>query len=208
METKANGFTDKLKIEFDKIINESVLIWKLRSCPVPPPHRIKERAIKDLASTNGCRFFIETGTYTGEMINSQLNNFDYISSVELSDYYYRQAKMKFNGVDKVHLYLGDSSEVLRDMINDLPSKDGVCFWLDGHYSEGKTACGEKETPIMRELDVVLSDVDSGVILIDDARCFVGQNDYPTIESLKEFVYSKGKSIRSFEIRDDIIRILI
>lgn len=44
-----------------------------------------------------------------------------------------------------------------------------------------------------------------VILIDDARCFTGQEDYPTIRALKEFVM-KNRPDYLFEVKDDIFRI--
>jgi len=44
-----------------------------------------------------------------------------------------------------------------------------------------------------------------VILIDDARCFIGERGYPKIDELKEFVLSKY-SDWEFEVKDDIIRL--
>jgi len=80
------------------------------------------------------------------------------------------------------------------------------FWLDGHYSGGNTAKGEKETPIMEELrQICAHPVKNHLILIDDAREFTGQNDYPTIESLRTFVGARLPGY-GFDVKDDIIRI--
>ena len=42
-----------------------------------------------------------------------------------------------------------------------------------------------------------------VILIDDAREFTGQNDYPTIESLRTFIGARLPD-HEFDVKDDIV----
>jgi hypothetical protein len=44
-----------------------------------------------------------------------------------------------------------------------------------------------------------------VILIDDARCFIGKDNYPTLQELKEFT-SKNWPNSTFNVEDDIISI--
>lgn len=43
-----------------------------------------------------------------------------------------------------------------------------------------------------------------IILIDDARCFVGKNGYPTIEQVKEYIIER-RADWIFDVKDDIIR---
>jgi len=43
-----------------------------------------------------------------------------------------------------------------------------------------------------------------IILIDDACLFVRENDYPTVEEMKNLVMSKCPDW-TFEVRNDIIR---
>jgi hypothetical protein len=51
------------------------------------------------------------------------------------------------------------------------------FWLDGHFCGGVSAHGDKGTPILEELNLILSHrVKEHVILIDDARLFNGTFD--------------------------------
>ena len=51
-------------------------------------------------------------------------------------------------------------------------EEPTLFWLDGHYSGGVTARGSKETPILDEVDKILSTKESRhVLIVDDARCF-------------------------------------
>ena len=83
---------------------------------------------------------------------------------------------------------GDSGNVLNQLVPELNS--AALFWLDGHYSGGQTAKGEKECPIYEELKSILASSLEHIVLIDDARLFIGQHDYPTIEELKDFVIYK------------------
>ena len=60
---------------------------------------------------------------------------------------------------------------------------------------------------MQELDCILNHPMAAkhIILIDDVRSFTGQNDYPTLKSLEDFVSSILPN-NVFEVKDDIIRI--
>lgn len=99
---------------------------------------------------------------------------------------------------------GDSGEVLG---NVLPNITEPCLlWLDAHYSEALAAKGRIETPIVHELQHALRYPVAGhLILIDDARCFVGRNDHPTIEALREVVVRTCPGW-VLEVEHDIIRI--
>jgi hypothetical protein len=80
------------------------------------------------------------------------------------------------------------------------------FWLDGHYSAGNTAKGDKETPIYEELQYILNARDRGhVIVIDDARCFGTDPAYPSMEALNEVIRSKRMDV-DILVKDDSIRI--
>jgi len=118
---------------------------------------------------------------------------------------YQNALRRFDRNNKIHLYCGDSGKMLNRIIEEIPSTHRVLFWLDGHYSAGITAKGDKDTPILSELDHVFSLLSEGVILIDDARCFTGIGDYPTIEDLKEYIQKRVHS--DFSIKNDIIIVI-
>jgi len=60
------------------------------------------------------------------------------------------------------------------------------IWLDGHYSGGITGKSDINCPIYSELGAIFSTPNDNVILIDDANCFDGTNDYPTYENLEKF----------------------
>ena len=80
------------------------------------------------------------------------------------------------------------------------------FWLDGHYSAGDTARGEKDTPLYEELEQILRAPDLGhVIVIDDARCFGSDPAYPTLPALTAYVRSRRPEVE-IAVADDSIRI--
>ena len=177
--------------------------WKRKGCPVPPPHQIKQMVIEEYQKRYGCSVLVETGTYLGDMVEAQENNFKRIISIELDQHLYERAKRKFRKKSNITIYRGDSSKVLPQILTTIT--ENTIFWLDGHYSEGFTAKGDKETPIYEELEAIFQDsTHDHILLIDDARLFTGERDYPTIEELSDFIRGKNKDY-IIEVKDDIVR---
>jgi len=179
-------------------------VWERQGKPSPPPHIIKERVIREYAQKFRTRTLIETGTYLGQMVHAMKNSFDRILSFELDWALYEEANRRFAPYNHISIVHGDSGEILGDF---LASINKPClFWLDGHYSGGITAKAALETPVRRELEHIFDHpVSKHVILIDDARCFTGENDYPTLQELQEFVLQKRPHWK-FKVENDIIRI--
>ena len=178
--------------------------WEKIGRSSPPPHIVKETLIKDYARTFNTRILVETGTYLGDMVYAMRKSFSRILSFELDQALYEQAHMRFAGDDHIEIIHGDSGQLLGDYLTSI--NEPCLFWLDGHYSGGITARGELETPVKSELDHVFAHPVSGhVILIDDARCFTGQNDYPTLEELQRYVNERTQGWQ-FSVEDDVIRI--
>lgn len=172
-----------------------------------PTHAEKEQVIKEYARIFGCGIFIETGTYFCEMVLAVQYHFEKIISIELSNVLAERARRIFSQFGHITIIHGDSGDILKDVLADI---DSPClFWLDGHYSGGCTARGKKDTPIMEELghisDHSLRSFQDHVILIDDARCFNGENDYPKLNELKDFIL-KWHPDWKFKTENDIIRI--
>ncbi len=86
-----------------------------------------------------------------------------------------------------------------------PDIEGRClFWLDAHYSGNGTGRGATECPIVEELKIIKSySRNDHVILIDDAREFKGQNDYPPIFTVLELIYEINPNYQ-IEIKNDCI----
>lgn len=181
-----------------------LIAWRLLGSKIPPPHIVKQRAIRKTRKKFNARIFIESGTYLGDMVYAMRKDFQTIYSIELSDYYYKKALNRFKKNKNIKLIKGDSGMEIRKILKKV--KEPVIFWLDGHYSGGKTNKGKFNTPIVRELNSIVDHkIKNHVILIDDAREFIGQNDYPTINSLKKII-KKRISNYTLDVEDDIIRI--
>lgn len=181
-----------------KIITE----WIAKDKPIPPPHAIKQIAVEEFQIKFNYNILIETGTFQGDMVEAQRRNFEKIYSIELSEKLFNECKRKFSRFNHINLYRGDSSMVLPSLMKEifLPA----IFWLDGHYSGGITMAGEKNCPINEEINAIFSSPLDHIILVDDAKDFIGKNDYPTIDALKESIMLFRPNYL-FEIKDNIIR---
>ncbi len=178
--------------------------WETRGKPMPPPHFVKQLAIKDLARRHGLRVLVETGTYRGEMVRAMAGGFDRIYSIELDRALFLAVQEQLRRRRHVRLLLGDSTSQLPQVLAEL---DGpALFWLDAHYTGAHAGRADVNTPIMRELAAVAAHaVKSHVVLIDDARLFTGGDDYPTLALLHECTQRLFPQ-HVFEVLDDIIRL--
>jgi hypothetical protein len=177
--------------------------WINAGKPIPVPHEVKQLTILFYAIVENASTLVETGTYLGDTIWEQRNNFREIYSIELSPELFKRAQRRFAGTKNVTLLHGDSGRELKNIVAKL--KSPALFWLDGHYSGGATAKGEKECPILEELKHIFASPLSHTVLIDDARLFVGANDYPTVLELADFVSTHG--VHRMSIQNDIIVLL-
>ncbi|MGD0920892.1 MAG: hypothetical protein ABSA70_03905 [Terriglobia bacterium] len=178
--------------------------WEREGRIGPRPNLLKQKDVKECAREFQLRTMVESGTYHGAMVSATKDIFSRIVSIELDKTLYERAKKKFSRYGHISILQGDSGEVLGNL---LPTITEPClFWLDAHYSGGPTAKGRIETPILQELHHVLHHPVAGhVILIDDAHCFVGQNDYPTIKDVRELVLGLH-SDWVVEVKDDMIHL--
>lgn len=177
--------------------------WEQNGAVPPMPNLGKQRFVIDYIKKFSPEIFIETGTYKGRMVYAVMPYVKEIYSIELDKALFQNAQKRFNGYNKIHILQGQSNNILPTILNNV---DGAClFWLDAHFSGGSTAKGDSDTPIMQEIECILNHdrVSEHIILIDDARCFTGENDYPTIENLKNHVQGKYPDWY-FEVKSDII----
>lgn len=187
---------------------------KIRDHITIPDYAVKRKTIIDLSKQYQCsEVFIETGTYMGDTIEYLKHDFNRLFSIELNEDLAAKAAKRFSSETKIRIVQGDSATQLASILSDIQTP--VVFWLDGHYSSEfqsgdeyiVTGKGEKDTPVMEELiQISQHPVKNHVILIDDARLFNGNDDYPTKQQVSEFVKQKLPG-HSFSIKKDIIRIL-
>ncbi len=179
--------------------------WEQAGRPLPVPHLLKQRVLREHAQRYGLKILVETGTYYGDMVQAMRPYFEKIYSIELSAALHERARRRFRGVDRIELLRGDSGVELGRLMPGIDRP--ALFWLDGHYSAGITAKGEKETPIFEELGHVFAAPDIGhVIVIDDARCFGTDPAYPTMGDLTAFVRA-NRPDHDITIDGDSIRIV-
>ncbi len=169
----------------------------------PAPHLYKQELLQDFAKHYKLKTLVETGTFLGLMMEAQLPYFEHLISIELDYDLYRAALERFEKHSKVRIIHGDSGEVIHKVVPEL--NEPTLFWLDGHYSGGFTAKGKSECPIYGELESILTSPLNHVILIDDARCFNGTNDYPTISELETYI-QKYKPRMKVKTENDVIRV--
>jgi len=187
------------KRRFEKL---QIREWENNGNPLPPPHIVKFYLIKNKRKINNANILIETGTYKGAMIDSCKNIFQKIYSIELDKTLYIEAVKKFLPYRKIKIINGDSGIELKKFLQEI--KSPCLFWLDGHFSGGITAKADIETPIIAELEAILThDIKNHVILIDDARLFNGKNDYPTLNEMEVFI-QKYNNLKKINIENDII----
>ncbi|MEP7108249.1 MAG: hypothetical protein ABI760_09700 [Ferruginibacter sp.] len=186
--------------------------WILRKRPSIPGIEEKRNVIEHYRSMYKPSVFIETGTFLGDTVDLFKYKFDFIYSIELSEELASKAKVRFAHNENIKIIQGNSAEILASVVGELNSQ--ALFWLDGHYSSEfyingefiKTAKGESETPVEKELDILLALFTPQIILIDDARLFTGMGDYPTFRFLKNKVQDSNNKYKIF-INKDIIHII-
>lgn len=183
---------------------KSLKAWERAGRPIPYPHIVKQQAIEAYQQKTGYRILVETGTFMGDMVDAQRYNFNKIYSIELSEELHRRLVERFKNDSHIELLQGDSGERLDEVVQALT--EPAIFWLDGHYSGGITAQGSKDCPVIEELTAILRSSMDHCILIDDARCFGRDTDYPTLDEIRHQIDSNRKGY-SVTIKDDIIRII-
>ena len=126
-------------------------------------------------------YFVETGTYEGDGVQDALNcGFQHIHSFEVVPSLYEQCRRRFDETKfpQVHLHLGTSAKMYDVCLAGI--KGEITFWLDGHYSFGKTGFVETYCPLLQELDEIAKHpIKTHTLLIDDRRCF-GTPDFAGI----------------------------
>jgi hypothetical protein len=119
---------------------------------------------------------IETGSGLGGGICFALKyGFKEIHSIEINQGNYDACVRIFKSKPNVHLYFGDSLEVLPKILSKIQSK--VTFLLDAHVMSLDQVHGKVVCPILEELKMIVNHSKSlGIkhsLLIDDAKLFNG-----------------------------------
>lgn len=195
------------KIIYFFVYHYRLSAWNRRGRPVPPPHAIKQNTILSFNSKKQHKYFVETGTFLGDMIEAMRYEFEELYSCELVPFIHDLAKKRFQNVKNIHLILGDSTFALPNIMEKIDAP--AIFWLDGHYSGGDTGWSDVNggCPIYDEIKTVFNSPYKHSIIIDDARCFNGDEvGYPPLDEFIQTV-KNNYPIDFIEVRDDLIRIV-
>lgn len=137
--------------------------------------------------------FIETGTFMGDTVCNMKHYFNTLYSVEVNEHYANGAMERFKNDKHVFIIHGDSSQVLLPLCKSINSP--AFFWLDGHWSGGDTGKGEKDCPLLEELEhIYLHCNEQCIIAIDDARLFGTKvnEDWTTITEQNVLAILQGR----------------
>lgn len=138
--------------------------------PQPEDSHLKPEYIEKYG--NG-KIFVETGTYLGQTVElmQRMPHWNEINSIEIDEGLYKEAKNKFVSDDKVKIWLGDSAQVLKSLVDHI--EEPATFWLDAHPSGPLRGTGI--SPVLNELQIILSGKRKDhTIFIDDKRLFGSQ----------------------------------
>ena len=160
----------------------------LRGRPLPPPHVVKQLAILRYQRSRRFRTFVETGTFTGEMVEAMR---PVLPANRLDRDVARNPSMppirRFAGDPGVELSAWRQRRRAAACARAAP-RTGACSGSTGISWEAGPARGEEDSPVRAELAALLSHpVRRHVVLIDDARLFSGADGYPTIAELVAWI---------------------
>lgn len=150
---------------------------------------LPEHLVKIFTDAFEVKIFIETGTAGGSSITTASKMFNKCYTIELIEGRVDSDMKKSVFYNNVEFLTGNSVDILGSLITNHIGHY-IFFFLDAHYSDSvPNTSGVKECPVLEELKIISSHQTS-IILIDDARLFLGQppypndpRDWPTIEEI-------------------------
>ncbi|MHC4519078.1 MAG: hypothetical protein ACYTAS_10845 [Planctomycetota bacterium] len=201
---RTTPFASLARYQRGRRLQKKLRRWEQGGQVLPMAHLGKQQVVLDYIRDFGLDVFVETGTYKGHMVYAVMPYISRIYSIEIDETLCRKAQRRFSGYRNITILQGQSGDVLPTILERI--NQPCLFWLDAHYSGGSTGKGDLETPIIQELRTILAhpQPETHVILIDDARCFTGQNDYPEIRTVEKLIISLRPNWL-FTVKDDIIR---
>jgi hypothetical protein len=144
-------------------------------------------------------YFVETGSYLGSGIQKASNDgFNEIYSIEAVQQLFNIVSGKFINDKNVHLYFGDSSKDLWNVIKDLNKP--ITFWLDAHICPARQD-GGKNCPLIEELEQIgRHHIKNHTILIDDMHCAdTILFDFLSKDDLKEAIWKINPNYKIFYV---------
>lgn len=173
--------------------------WGQRGYASPFPNSIKRATL--LRHNLPGATWVETGTYHGDTTAFLAPHAKQVFSIEPEPSLFAMASGRFKSTGNVTIIKGTSEDTFPDLLPKLSGN--VCFWLDGHYSDGGTFLGAKVSPIEEELAEVsrhLGRLAQVKVLVDDFRLFDTDPGYPARDVLIDWA---RRSQMSWSVETDI-----
>lgn len=127
--------------------------------------------IKRFVDEYEIKYFVETGTAGGDSVRAAAEIFEVCHSIEVIE-----GRPEGEFTENVTLWIGDSSKVLAEITKPFKG-ERVVFWLDAHWSDNVESPDKtKECPLLDEIKAIKGH--DCLILIDDARLFLGPHPWP------------------------------
>lgn len=130
--------------------------------------------------------FVETGTASGGSIKEASKYFNECHTIELNE-----GRPKYDpSIKNITWHTGNSIDVLPDIVRGLlkhkeengmqPEDYRYClWWLDSHFDGDKPKNSPfKDCYLLEELDIISQYAQDSIIIIDDARLFMGYPPHP------------------------------
>jgi hypothetical protein len=153
------------------------------------------------------KYFVETGTYQGSTTEWASKYFRTVYTIEKSSTIHRDVKKRIGNLKNVEFILGDSSKALKKITPKL-TNDLVVYWLDAHWSGGKTAGKKLECPLLEEIKIINKGAANSIIAIDDARYFLAPppqpHNYKEWPTITDIILELNKKNRYISVWNDVI----
>lgn len=169
------------------------------------PHKL----VESLSANNKVTNFIETGTFKGNTAIWAAGIFKNVYTIEIFEEFSKAAAARKDATSNIEFIVGNSKTELPKLASRLKGKS--MFWLDGHWCSGAGGKDE-ECPLIDEL-IAISKLQDSIILIDDARCFLGPlppphnaEDWPRVDEIFSKIASLFPNHHTTVIDDVIVSV--
>ena len=171
---------------------------------------IPKDLVLSLLNDNKINNFVETGTFKGNSSIWAAAYFDKVYTIEIDETLHKTASSRPDAKSNISFVQGNSKDKMPEIVDQLKGKS--LFWLDGHWCVGAGG-KEHECPLEDELLAIAKLGDNAVVLIDDARCFLGKlppphnsEDWPTIEEIFKLFFTHFPNHNVTIIQDVIVAV--
>ena len=155
--------------------------------------------------------FVETGTYYGSTASWAAVHFHSVITIEYSREIYEETATELGKKRNISCIFGDSRLVLKNLVPRLNRP--TVFWLDSHWSGGKTYGERDECPVIEEICAINTSQVAHFLFIDDARLFTSPppqphrvEHWPSIEEIIGAIVSGNHNYYIVIIGDVIVAV--